>query len=168
MSDALSPADYFKRYYKPVCRWLNKQNVRGLDIDDLAQEVFVRLLRYPSKDVVENSAGYIFTIASNVAHEWRRLSRNRRAHSAEWLEDLVVEDPVMAELDQESINQYVDVMLDKLPPRQREYLVLHAIDKMTYKEIAKLKSTTYRSVLRQLTKAYSHIRLTASTEILEP
>ena len=61
------------------------------DIDDLAQEVFLRLLRYSDDIAVDNPQGYLFRIAANVANEWRERSRVRKPHDDSWLEELQIE-----------------------------------------------------------------------------
>lgn len=156
---------WYKRYYRPVCKWLRAKSISPAEVEDIAQEVFIRLLRYDSKQLVENPGGYIFKIAANTANEWHDRARNRHTHDPELLEELVIEDP-FAKFDQESLNQYVTDLMDQLPPRRREYLWLHAIAGMTYKQIAEKKGTTYRIVLRELTKAYTKLRVIASPEIL--
>src|SRR3546814_12274886 len=59
--------------------------------DLLAQEVFLRLLRYSEKTAVENPLGYLLRIAGNVASEWRERARVSKPHDQEWLDDLLIE-----------------------------------------------------------------------------
>ncbi len=44
-----------------------KGGARSGDLDDIAQEVFLRLLRYERTEQAEHPQAYLFTIASNVA-----------------------------------------------------------------------------------------------------
>ena len=60
-------------------------------MDDLAQEVFLRLLRYSDEVAVENPQGYLFRIAANVANEWRDRSRVRQPHDRSWLDELHID-----------------------------------------------------------------------------
>lgn len=50
---------------------------RPADFDDVAQEVFLRLLRYDAAQIVEHPQAYLFKMASNVAAEWSIRSSNR-------------------------------------------------------------------------------------------
>src|ERR1041384_2977728 len=70
--------DWFKRWRKPIRSWIaaNKCVPSG-DVDDLTQEVFLRLLRYSDEVLVQNPQGYLFRVASNVVSEWRQRCRVR-------------------------------------------------------------------------------------------
>jgi RNA polymerase sigma-70 factor (ECF subfamily) len=154
-------AQLFERFRKPVRHYLSRvSNVPSGDIDDLAQEVFIRLLRYESKRLVTNPAGYLFTVAAHVASEWRQLARIRNPHDDSWLEELVLEKAEQPEeiLESEDRDRYVQSKLDELPPRQRAVLLMHVRGGLTYKRIAEELGLTYRIVLRDLTRAYSAMR----------
>ena len=56
--------------------------------------------------------------------------------------------------------------MDRLPPRQREVLLLHVNEGLTYKQIAQQRGLTYRIVLRDLTRAYSTLRMQLRLEDL--
>ncbi len=57
-------AQWFKDWRKPVRQWLSRRAaVPAAELDDLAQEVFLRLLRYSEKTAVENPLGYLLRIA---------------------------------------------------------------------------------------------------------
>jgi RNA polymerase sigma factor (sigma-70 family) len=60
----------------------------------------------------------------------------------------------------------VQAAVDRLPPRQREVLLLHVNEGLTYKQIAQQRGLTYRIVLRDLTRAYSTLRIQLRLEDL--
>jgi RNA polymerase sigma-70 factor (ECF subfamily) len=50
------------------------RRVRKLpDVAELAQEVYLRMLRLEDSSVIENPEAYLFTVASNLAKEHSRL-----------------------------------------------------------------------------------------------
>jgi RNA polymerase sigma-70 factor (ECF subfamily) len=152
---------WFKRWRKPIRQWLShRSSVPTADLDDLAQEVFLRLLRYADDVAIENPQGYLFRIAANVANEWQERARHRRPHDDSWLEDLQVEfdDEPENTIAREVAREYLQEAVDKLPRRQREILLLHVNDGLTYKQIAERQGLTYRVILRDLTRAYSQLR----------
>ena len=161
--------EWFGKWRKPIRSWLrNRASVPPGDIDDLAQEVFLRLLRYSDDVAVDNPQGYLFRIAANVANEWRERSRVRKPHDDSWLEELQIdagEEPENA-FAKTRTNEYVQAAVDRLPPRQREVLLLHVNEGLTYKQIAQQKGLTYRIVLRDLTRAYSTLRMQLRLEDL--
>ena len=153
---------WFKRWRKPIRQWLShRPSVPTADLDDLAQEVFLRLLRYSDDVAIDNPQGYLFRIAANVANEWQERARHRRPHDDSWLEDLQVEfsDEPENTIAREVAREYMQEAVNKLPRRQREVLLLHVNDGLTYKQIAERQGLTYRVILRDLTRAYSQLRM---------
>jgi RNA polymerase sigma-70 factor (ECF subfamily) len=153
---------WFKRWRKPIRQWLShRSSVPTADLDDLAQEVFLRLLRYSDDIAIDNPQGYLFRIAANVANEWQERARHRRPHDHSWLEDLQVEfnDEPENAIAREVAREYMQEAVNKLPRRQREVLLLHVNEGLTYRQIAERQGLTYRVILRDLTRAYSQLRM---------
>ena len=161
--------EWFSKWRKPICTWLRHRAwVSPDDVDDVAQEVFLRLLRFSNDIAVENPQGYLFRIAANVANEWRMHSCIRHPHHDCWLEDLQTkgEDEPENALARASANRHIQAVLEKLPTRKREVLLLHVNEGLTYKQISKQQRLTYRIVVRDLTRAYSQLRMQLKLEDL--
>ena len=155
-------ADWFKEWRKPVRHWLSRRaSVPAAELDDLAQEVFLRLLRYSEKTTVENPLGYLLRIAGNVASEWRERARVSKPHDQEWLDDLLIEPDKEPEnsVCQARTDENVQAAVDKLPLRQKQVLLLRVNEGLTYKEIAARMQLSPRVVLRDLSRAYSQLRM---------
>jgi len=163
-------AQWFKDWRKPVRHWLSRRaSVPAAELDDLAQEVFLRLLRYSEKTAVENPLGYLLRIAGNVASEWRERARVCKPHDQEWLEDLLIEPDQEPEnsVSQARSDANVQAAVDKLPPRQRQVLLLRVNEGLTYKQIAERLELSPRVVLRDLSRAYSQLRTRLDPEDLK-
>jgi RNA polymerase sigma factor (sigma-70 family) len=155
-------ADWFKEWRKPVRHWLSRRaSVPAAELDDLAQEVFLRLLRYSEKTAVENPLGYLLRIAGNVASEWRERARVSKPHDQEWLADLLIEPDKEPEnsVCQARTDETVQAAVDQLPYRQKQVLLLRVNEGLTYKEIAERLELSPRVVLRDLSRAYSQLRM---------
>lgn len=149
----------FKQWHKPIRSWLrNTGRIPPIWIDDLAQEVFVRLLRYAKDVELENTAGYMFRIAANVANEWREKSAQRQIHVEVEESHVGVTWPDREREHQEMV-RIVETAMSQLPSRQLLILMLYVYEDMTYKEIGKELGLTYRTVLRELVRAYSKLRM---------
>jgi len=160
---------WFGRWRKPIRSWFsNRASVPRAEVDDLAQEVFLRLLRYSDDVAVENPQGYLFRIAANVANEWRDRSRVRQPHDRSWLDELQIDpaDQPDNTVFQNRVSKHLQTAVDRLPKRQREVLLLHVNEGLTYKEIADRLDVTYRIVLRDLTRAYATLRMQLKAEDL--
>ena len=160
---------WFGRWRKPIRSWFaSRASVPRTEVDDLAQEVFLRLLRYGDEVAVENPQSYLFRIAANVANEWRARSHVRQPHDRSWLDELQI-DPADQPDNSDSrsrISKHMQAAVDQLPKRQREALLLHVNDGLTYKQIAGRMGVTYRIVLRDLTRAYAALRVRLKAEDL--
>jgi RNA polymerase sigma factor (sigma-70 family) len=155
-------ADWFREWRKPVRHWLSRRaSVPAAELDDLAQEVFLRLLRYSEKTAVENPLGYLLRIAGNVASEWRERARVSKPHDQQWLEDLLIEPDKEPEnsVCQARTDETVQAAVDQLPYRQKQVLLLRVNEGLTYKEIAERLELSPRVVLRDLSRAYSQLRM---------
>lgn len=157
--------ELYKKWYKPVRAWIrNRGNVPPLWVEDIAQEVFIRLHKY-NPEISTNAAGYVFRTASNVAQEWLDRSHMRKEHQdmgdvgdsvlglADSPEDLLEE-----QQDERERTRRVEMAMSRLKGRQLLVLMLHMYEGMTYEQIAKELGLTYRIVLRDLTTAYVFLR----------
>jgi RNA polymerase sigma factor (sigma-70 family) len=161
---------WFQRWRRPIRHWLSsRSSVPAAEIDDLAQEVFLRLLRYSDDIAIDNPQSYLFRITANVANEWRERAQHRQPHDNSWLEDLQSEPCAEPEnaVAHGKAREHVQAAVQKLPPRQREVLLLHVNEGLTYKQITDRLGLSPRVVLRDLTRAYSHLRTQLDLEDLE-
>lgn len=154
---------WFREWRNPVRHWLSRQSrVPASDLDDLAQEVFLRVLRYSQNTNVEKPLGYLLRIASNVASEWRGLARVAKPHDSSWLDELLideVEEPenfVERYLYQDRLSQVIAT----LPARQRQVLMLTVQEGWNCPQIAAELSVSERVVYRDRGRAYDALRLT--------
>ncbi len=74
-----------------VLRFLRSRLRHGDLAQDLAQEVYLRLLRMDDVSLIRNPRAFVIHLAAHAAHEWRELARNRLVHSEDGLEELVAE-----------------------------------------------------------------------------
>ncbi len=128
------------------------------DVDDVAQEVFLRLLRYDNAELIEHPQAYLFKMAENVAGEWAMRARHRHPHDARWLADLRAQSQPDQEVAHEAAQRDLRAALHRLPPRQREVLRLHFGEELVRAEIAKQLNVSERVVKRDLVRAYATLR----------
>ena len=85
--------ELIRRYQRPVFSLVFRM-VRDRELaEDLAQEVYLRLMRVDDVGLIRDPRSFALKVASNVAHEHRMLLRNRLEHSPEPLESQVAEGP---------------------------------------------------------------------------
>lgn len=152
-------AEWFRRWRSPLRKFLaGKGVVRVADLDDVAQEVFLRLLRYESAEVVEHPQAYLFKIAANVSAEWAIRARHRLEHDPRWLDALVAEDVLQDTFDGQVVQREIKRAIETLSPRERQIIRLHFDESLSQQQIALRMGVTLRIVRRDFEKSYDKLR----------
>jgi RNA polymerase sigma factor (sigma-70 family) len=118
-------------------RFLRSRLSDGDQAQDLAHEVYLRLLRMDDVRIIRNPRAFALRLAAHVAHEWRMLARNRMPHGDEALAELIAEraNPEESiELDHDVAR--LSAVLTGLSPKCQTVLLMHRRDGMTYREIS--------------------------------
>ena len=110
------------------------------DAPDLAQEVYVRMLRISDKEAIRNPVLYLYTVANNLVKEHAVLDRRQasgvdidEAPAQEELQTLPAFD---GELDTRQRVARLGVVLKQLRPKCRTAVVLRFTHELSYREIA--------------------------------
>ena len=150
---------WFLQWREPICRFLGaRRAINKANIDDIAQEVFLRMVRYERSALISNPQSYLFKMAANVAAEWSTRPRERRPHASEWLAELVVDASPESELLDQAAEAQLLAAINALPARPREILRLHFVESLTRDQIAMRLSVSARVVKRELVRAYAALR----------
>src|SRR5687768_8910522 len=152
--------EVYKQWFKPVRAWIRKRNVPPLWVDDVTQEVFLKLLRYnPEVEIDTNLAGYVFRTATNVANEWMELSHVRKPHGPEGMDEIVDSRESAEEgLEQHQMVQQIELAMSRIEGRRLLVLMMHVYENKTYEEIAVELGLTHRVVSRDLARTYGQLR----------
>ena len=105
------------------------------DLPDLAQEVYLRLLRVEQPDLVRDPGAYVYRVALNVAEEWRLRAAQTMDHEATVDELESDDEPVAAAVSGER-SRTMRRALEKLPVATRTAMLLHVYRDMTYEHVA--------------------------------
>lgn len=152
-------AEWFRRWHSPLRQFLaGRGRAWPADLDDVAQEVFLRLLRYEKVELVEHPQAYLFKMASNVVAEWAIRSRQRLEHEPHWLNDLVADETPESEFESAAAQGEVRRAIDTLSGRQRAVVRLHFEEGLSYGEIAQRLGVSLRIVRRDFERSYSKLR----------
>ena len=143
-----------KRLLRQIARYL----VDRQQAEDLAQEVYLRLLRVDDDAIIREPRAFALRVAANVAHEWRSLARNRYPHSSDAVDLLADEaDPVENVARNERIKR-LEAALQQLSPNRRAVLIMHRRDKKSREEIAGTMGISVGMVKKHLVKALAVCR----------
>jgi RNA polymerase sigma-70 factor (ECF subfamily) len=146
-------------------RYFARRVYNEVEIDDLVQQVFERLLKRGDIVGLENVRGYVFQTASSVFLDHMRHRRTRRVQAHELFDENRHEDvdfsPEHVLLDRERLAGAVAVLLE-LPERTRVIFVLRRLEGMKYRDIAARLGISVSAVEKHMERAV--VRLMESRE----
>jgi RNA polymerase sigma-70 factor (ECF subfamily) len=155
-------ADIAAKHGRRLRRYLAVRLRNATDVADLAQEVFLRLLRVDRHDKIRSPESYLFTIASHVIHQ-HTLNRAAEPEPVDIMDPLIDErlavdsDPA-AQLDLQRRLKEVEGALEQLAPSVRASVILHCRDGWTLEEIGTRLGVSRSMVKKHLAKAVLHCR----------
>jgi RNA polymerase sigma-70 factor (ECF subfamily) len=129
------------RWWGPVQRILGRlaggpTAAGGPDVDDLSQEVFLRVLAYRHSYAARATfATWLYRIALNVTRDAARRRTARRKLLDHTPREVAVESPLEA-ASRDEVRRQVSAALAGLPAKLREPLVLRHFGGLTFAEVA--------------------------------
>jgi RNA polymerase sigma-70 factor (ECF subfamily) len=154
----------FKHYRRELHRYLMRRLRKPQDVDDLAQEVYLRLLRHDESKCVHKPLAYLYGIASHVVADYRIGEEHDREHlmfdsdsEENWTEEpaSVLPDDMADRL---NLQQQLERALAQLPPTHAAVLLAHKRDGLSYEEVAEKLHLSIHTVEKYLTQAKARIR----------
>src|SRR5262249_48156912 len=147
---------------RSLMRFLGRRMRTGVDIEDLAQETYLRLLRARDLSDVRNPQAYLLTVASRVVSEWRGQQPPQELF--EPVDEVVLVDEAIPDvlLEAEISRERLEQALQGFSPTTRAVVLLKYREGRQCKQIARDLQVTERQVRRHLTRAIERLRQTLS------
>src|SRR5689334_7186670 len=150
------------KYSGRLRRFLRLNLANTSDVPDLAQEVFMRLLRVPNHEDIRSPEAYLFTVASHVVqqHAQKQVAIPESLEMLGGLADLALvsgDDPTAQTELLERLGK-LERLLDQLPPRVAMAHVMHRLAGHSIAEIAKELGVAQITVKKYLARALLHCR----------
>ena len=159
-------SDWFRQWRAPLRRFLIGRGAARSDLDDVAQEVFLRLMRYQLTELIEHPQAYLYKMAANVAAEWAIRGRQVRVYESEWLAALPAEDRVEDRISHLELQDEIERALLSLTAQQRQVMKLQFFEGLGRIQIAERLGMSERSVKRVLMKSYEKLRHQLDEDLL--
>jgi RNA polymerase sigma factor (sigma-70 family) len=132
------------------------------DAADLAQEVYLRMLRVKDQDAIRNPVHYLYTVANNLVKEHAALDRRQaagididEAPAHEQLETLPEYD---GDLDTKQRVARLGVVLKQLTPKCRAAVELRYTQGLSFREIAMHLGISTQMAKKYVAQGLSHCR----------
>ncbi len=152
----------FTERYASLLAFFARRVRTGSEAADLAQEVYLRMLRVSDAEAIRNPEGYLFAVANNLAKEHAVLERRRAGvidiGEAEMDTSLQTLPAYEKELDGMQRTTRLHAVLAQLSPKCRAAVLLQYGEGLTYQEIAVRLSVSPNMVKKYLAQALMHCR----------
>ena len=148
-----------QRNDRDLKRYLSQRVGNRAEVEDLSQEIYLRLLRIERKDLIRSPEALLFRLASNAVYEWRLLARNRLPHSATELDGLeALECEPSADIWRAELAHALTTALENLSPKCRAAVVLHRREQLTYSEVGVQLGISVAMVKKHLSQGLAFCR----------
>jgi RNA polymerase sigma factor (sigma-70 family) len=152
----------FAEHRRALQRYFYRRIRTKSDAPDLAQEVYVRMLRVNDMEAIRNPQLYLYTVASNLVKE-HALFERRQAGRVD-IDETSVQGrlgelpPVDSELDAEQEITRLRTALEQLPARWRTAVILQYRYGLTYEQIGERLGVSPNMVKKYLAQGLGHCR----------
>jgi RNA polymerase sigma-70 factor (ECF subfamily) len=149
------------QHQQELHRFLMRRLRHAQDARDLAQEVYLRLLRVTHREALHDFRAYMYRIASHVVYEYRH--RTREPHVDFDSEVVQQWDEAATDFSDEpferlSNEQQLEEFFGRLNPHYRAVFALHEGEGLTCQQIAQRMQLSTHTVRKYLTRIISALR----------
>jgi RNA polymerase sigma-19 factor, ECF subfamily len=156
-----SAIQMFGQYTRELHRYLMRRLRRPEDANDLAQEVYLRLIQIDDGKCIEKPLAYLYGVASHVLADHMFDMNHQRVDWSEDAEDWI-ESPACAlpddMADRLNLQQQIDRAMAQLPPTHAAVLLAHKRDGLSYDEVAEKLGLSIFTVEKYVAQSKARIR----------
>jgi RNA polymerase sigma-70 factor (ECF subfamily) len=139
-----------------------RRRTRTADAADLAQEVYLRMLRIRDPRAIRDPVLYLFTVANNLVKEQGVLDRRRATdvdiEAVATPEQLGVLPNFEGELDAAQRSARLQAVLKQLGPKCQAAVILRFTHELSYREVARRLGVSPQMARKYVVQALSHCR----------
>ncbi|MDE6750503.1 MAG: RNA polymerase sigma factor [Lachnospiraceae bacterium] len=121
------------KYYDEIYRFCVYLTGNDTDSYDITQEIFLKFIKYVDSYRYKNLKGYLLIIARNSCCDYFRHKKDTL-----WIEDIAESGKEDSQISVMEDGMMLRQALLKIPPEQREVIILHVYEELKFGEIAKM------------------------------
>jgi RNA polymerase sigma-70 factor (ECF subfamily) len=133
----------------------------AMDVEDLAQEVFLRAYRaFGNLRPNSNHRAWLYKIATNCAYSRIKQIKNQRDHASS-LKDAETDAGAASEIStfHKDTEQRLHALVNRLPAKQKACVTLRYLQDLDYPEIAQILGCSQNSVRANVYQAIRRLRV---------
>ena len=146
---------YWKQVYDFSCLYLTSVSAA----EEVVQEVFIKVgesREFLRED--DNFKGLLFIITRNMIFNQHRKKLNEDFYRVTVLAAMEKSYDIEDEIETNNLREYIDLLIEELPPRRREIFNLSRKENKSYKEIALLLNISEKTVENQIHEALKFLK----------
>ena len=148
----------FDSQFEPICRFLTYYTSNRATIEEVVQEVFIKLWEDREVLQIESIKTYLFTSARNRMLNYIRDEKRRHAILEQWVQHENEKNSGEECFDIEDFSQKIQTAIENLPEQCRKIFDLSKKSGLTYKQIAQQLNISVKTVETQMGIALRKIR----------
>jgi RNA polymerase sigma factor (sigma-70 family) len=154
----LSAAAVIRNHHQSILRFLRRRGATSEDALDIAQDAYMRFLKYEGATTIDSPSAMLFRIAGNVATDHGRAAAQRRrirSFEADGFDAEVASEEPSAEreLAAEQVVTIVRMVIAALSPQCRTVFLMSRLDGLTYCQIAAQCGISVKTVEKHVSHA---------------
>ena len=152
----LSIQEIVRRNHGALIKFLRRRLSIADDAEDVAQETYIRMMRYEGSSELQSPSAMLFRIAVNVANDHGRTALARRASKHTAIEGVELATEMPSPERSVLADQTLDLLLatiESLPPKCKQVFLLSRASDMTYPEIAAHCGISVKMVEKHISRA---------------
>lgn len=146
-------------YRTPLVRYFQRRVGSLAEAEDLAQDVFVRLLRRLDDEPIQDPEAFLFRTAVNLLRDRARRNVTVNNNAVELSERQEKFEGLSPErvLQSRQLLQTTLKALNELDSRSRDIFILNRLEGMKYAQIAQLHGLSVSSIEKIIVKVVAHL-----------
>lgn len=165
--DVASFDDIFKKYNKKVFYFAKSYLKTREEAEDVVQEVFMNLWRH--RDQINEHyifSKYLFKMTYNATCKRFRKHASQKKYLEETLHTSIEDNSTKLDIEYNNLLETKDLLISKLPERQKEILLLSIEEHLTSEEISQRLNISKKTVDNYLSKARTYLRKSLGENML--
>jgi len=144
--------------FEPLCRFLAYYTADRIMIEEVVQDVFIKLWEERNTLRIESVKTYLYKSARNRMLNYIRDEKRRNLLLEQWVKHEMEQKQGKECFDIDEFSQRVQNAIDALPDKCRTIFNLSKTEKLTYKQIAEHLNISVKTVESQMGIALRKIR----------
>ena len=148
-----------KEYWNQVYNFSRLYLTTREAAEEVVQEVFVKV--WESREFIredDNFKGLLFIITRNLIFNQSRKNFNENFYKMTMLAAMEQSYDMEAEIDAKNLKEYIDQLIEELPPQRKLIFTLSRNEHLSHKEIAERLAISEKTVENQISAAIRFLR----------